>query len=96
MSPTEFALSGSFCISNKYVSRYSTPLKAITDDIDGDGALTNADIALAIRYYMGWDISENLGAEFDRYTYDLNCDGKVNNRDLIIAVVKYAVAVPEQ
>lgn len=53
-------------------------------DIDADGTLTNADISLAIRHLSGWDI------EYRANRFDLNADGKLNNRDAIALIVKLA------
>jgi len=53
-------------------------------DIDADGTLTNADITLAIRHLSGWDI------EYRANRFDLNADGKLNNRDAIALIVKIA------
>lgn len=53
-------------------------------DIDADGTLTNADISLAIRHLSGWDI------EYRANRFDLNADGKLNNRDAIALIVKIA------
>ena len=53
-----------------------------TGDVDADGALTNADITLAVRYLSKFDI----GYRADRF--DLTGDGKLNNRDAIALIIK--------
>jgi len=53
-----------------------------TGDIDADGAVTNSDITLAIRYLSGWDIG------YRATRFDLNKDAKLNNRDAIALIVK--------
>ncbi len=79
-----------YALGEKYIT-----YKLITADIDGDGAATNADIALAVRYLSGWDISENVDGGFDHNTFDLNSDGRITNRDAMLAVFKLAY-VPEE
>lgn len=51
-------------------------------DVDGDGALTNADIVLAVRYLSGWKIS------YTTVRFDTNGDGKITNREVIDMIVK--------
>ena len=51
-------------------------------DIDGDGALTNADVVLAVRYLSGWKISYTI------VRFDTNGDGKITNREVIDMIVK--------
>ena len=63
---------------------YFEILREILMDVDGDGAITNADISLYVRYLSGW---KNIG--FVVANADTNGDGKYNNRDLI-AIIKYA------
>ncbi len=53
-------------------------------DVDGDGALTNSDITLAIRTMSGWNTDACMAVA------DLNYDGKINNRDIIALIRKLA------
>ncbi len=53
-------------------------------DVDGDGALTNADIALAIRALSGWEINGEISR------LDVNYDGKYNNREILAFIKKLA------
>lgn len=54
-----------------------------TGDIDADGAITNSDITIAIRYLSGW------GSEsYRKMRLDITNDGKINNRDAIALIVK--------
>ncbi len=57
-------------------------VETVAGDIDADGALTNSDITLLIRYLSGWDIgvSEQL--------CDIDINGIVNNRDAIALIIK--------
>ena len=55
-------------------------------DVDGDGGVTNADLAILIRYLSGWDVEIDL----DAADYDRN--GKVNNRDAIALIIDMASA----
>ena len=55
-------------------------------DVDGDGSVTNADIAVYVRYLAGWD---NVGIVFE--CADVNSDKKYNNRD-VIALIKHLAA----
>ncbi len=52
----------------------------IAGDVDGDGKLTNADIALAIRAASGWEVG--YGAD----TADLDMNGTINNRELMYLI----------
>ena len=54
-------------------------------DVDGDGEVTNTDIAVYVRYLSGW----NTELVFE--CADVNTDGKYNNRD-VIAIIKYLLA----
>jgi len=86
---TLYVFDGSY--AHTYAQSNSVPYKVITPDVDGDGTLTNSDITLAIRFFVGWNISSEIVAdEFDPKTYDLNCDGKLNNRDVIYSIRKLA------
>ncbi len=55
----------------------------ISMDVNGDGAVTNSDIALYVRYLAGWD---NIG--FIPASADVNGDGRYNNRD-VLALIRY-------
>ena len=46
-------------------------------DADGDGILTEADVNALVRYLSGYT-DENMRPDL----FDINCDGKVNTRDL--------------
>ena len=65
-------------------------------DIDGDGWYSNTDITFLLRYLAGWGIDDMPSEEAYGYIYispkyfDINSDGKVNNRD-IISIIKMAV-----
>ncbi len=53
---------------------------SVEGDFDGDGALTNSDITLIIRYLSGWTVEYTVT--------DITGDGKINNRDAIALIVK--------
>lgn len=57
-------------------------------DIDGDGALTNADVALAIRALSGYEVEGAL-------RFDTNYDGKLTNREAIFFIQRLAWNIPE-
>ncbi len=67
-----------------YASINNFKMKSTSEpgDIDENGMLTNADITLIIRYLNGWSV---IGAKFSG---DVNCDEKVNNRDAIEIIIK--------
>ncbi len=48
-------------------------------DVDGDGALTNSDITLAIRALSGWEVENSL-------CFDSDYNGKLTNRDAIVYI----------
>ena len=77
-----------YCIKSRVCSacgneEHDTVLFA-SGDVDGDGTLTNADVALAIRALSGWDIDGDIAL------IDINYDGKYNNRDIIAFIRKLA------
>jgi|GEM_PF-2757113 len=47
----------------------------LVGDVNGDGSVTNADVALLKRYVAGWSVSIDLNAA------DINRDGSVTNAD---------------
>ena len=53
-------------------------------DLDGDGTLTNADVALAVRAMSGWATDGDIALA------DSNYDGKITNRDIIGLIRKLA------
>lgn len=53
-----------------------------TGDIDADGAITNSDITIAIRYLSGWGTES-----YRKMRLDITNDGKINNRDAIALIV---------
>jgi len=58
-------------------------------DVDCDGELTNADITLAVRAAVGWDVG--YGSD----TADINFDGRISNRELIFLIQKLAWGIDE-
>ena len=56
----------------------STPLLG---DADGDGAVTNSDIAIVIRYLSGFS------ADIDMSIIDITADGTINNRDALALIL---------
>lgn len=58
----------------------------LNEDIDGDGSMTNSDVALLVRVIAGW----NTGC--DTAYADITGDGKINNRDIIAIIQKLAWA----
>ncbi len=59
----------------------------IDGDFDGDGAITNSDITLIIRYLSGWEV--------DGAVADITNDGKINNRDAIALIIKVSNTAPD-
>ena len=57
-------------------------IRVLAGDVDRDGALTNNDAALLIRYLSGWSIGKNASVA------DMNADGKITNRDIIAILQK--------
>ena len=57
----------------------------LAGDANGDGVLTEADVDALVRYLSGYN-DENTRADL----FDINCDGKVNTRDVI--AVKQIIA----
>ena len=53
-------------------------------DVDGDGAITNSDITIAIRVMSGWTCDGEV------MRVDTNYDGKITNRDIIALIRKLA------
>jgi len=52
-------------------------VSVISGDVDCDGALTNSDVALLVRYMSGWQ------TEMDLELADKDQNGRINNRDAI-------------
>ena len=76
--------------AHTYAEDNSIKYSFIIGDLDGDGALANADVTIVIRYLSGWDISANVGEGFDVSELDVTDDGVVNNRDAIWCIQKLA------
>ncbi len=57
-------------------------------DIDGDGAITNSDITLLVRYLSGWDVEVEV--------VDLNGDAKINNRDAMFLIMMVVNSTEEE
>ena len=73
------------------INKISKIGEVLAGDFDCDEALTNADIAILVRYLAGWDVDAKI--------VDLNEDGKINNRDAITLIKKVAgwvVVEPEE
>ncbi len=49
-----------------------------TGDIDGDGAVTQADLDLAVQHLSGYDILYRVNR------FDLDNNGRINNRDMLL------------
>jgi hypothetical protein len=64
------------------VEQNEVPKLILAGDLDGDGALSNSDVTLLVRYLSGWNIEADV--------YDLTGEGKINNRDAITLIVRLA------
>ncbi len=58
-------------------------------DMDEDGNVTNADVALLIRALAGWD-----DVSYANYSADMNADSKINNRDAL-EIIKIMALIEE-
>ena len=52
--------------------------EAVKGDCDGDGAVTNNDVMLLVRYLSGWDVDAEI--------IDLTDDGRISNRDALYLI----------
>lgn len=70
-----------------YIDSFNVVCTTARGDMDEDGALTNADMALLVRVLSGWS-----DVTYANYSADLNTDAKINNRDAIELVRALAEA----
>ena len=70
-----------------YIDSFNVVCTTARGDMDEDGALTNADMALLVRVLSGW-----VDVSYASYSADLNTDAKINNRDAIELVRALAEA----
>ena len=65
---------GELCVIDRYSLRVG--------DVDADGVITNADIALFVRVLSGWNDAHSIES------LDVNADEKINNRDILALIIK--------
>lgn len=75
-------------VAHNYVRNNNFFYEVITPDVDGDAYITNADIVLIVRYMSGWDVSNEIVNEYSIGMFDFNSDGKRNNRDILVVILK--------
>ncbi len=63
-------------------SKTKNSQNSLAGDINRDRASDVTDITLLVRYLSGWDIG------YDTDIADLNCDGKISNRDALSLIIE--------